>query len=96
MSEQGIVFKIKIFLENFKKSIDKVASNMYNSSKQQGGEIIENKSRAGYFRKRRENLKQFNVAVEKDKMTEFEKKLKEQNKTKKAWLEEKIDEEIKK
>lgn len=29
-------------------------------------------------------------------MTEFEKKLKEQNKTKKAWLEEKIDEEIKK
>lgn len=58
--------------------------------------IIENKSRADYFRKRRETTKQFNVAIDKNKMELFEKKLMATNKTKKTWLEEKIDEELKK
>lgn len=58
--------------------------------------IIENKSRADYFRKRRETTKQFNVAIDKNKMEQFEKKLMATNKTKKTWLEEKIDEELKK
>lgn len=58
--------------------------------------IIENKSRADYFRKRRETTKQFNVAVDRNKMEQFEKKLEIVSKTKKTWLEEKIDEELKK
>lgn len=43
---------------------------------------------------RREGKKQFNVLVDKNKFELFEKKLLEKNKTKKEWLEEKIDEEI--
>lgn len=54
------------------------------------------KSRADYFKKRRENYKQFNVAVDKSKMELFEKKLSEKGKTKVEWLNEKIDNEIKK
>lgn len=53
------------------------------------------KSRAAYFRKRREKEKQFNVAVDKKKMEVFEKILKEKGLTKVKWLNEKIDEEIK-
>ena len=55
--------------------------------------IVDN-SRADYFRKRRENTKPFYVEVETKKMEQFEKKL--DNKTKKEWLNEKIDEELKK
>lgn len=57
--------------------------------------IAEN-SRAEYFRERRKVMKQFNVMLKKEKIEEFEKVLKEQNKTKVEWLSEKIDEELSK
>lgn len=44
---------------------------------------------------RREGKKQFNVLVDEKRFELFEKKLIEKNKTKKEWLDEKIDEEIK-
>ena len=59
-------------------------------------EDIENKSRANYFKERRKNTKSFYVEIETDKMEKLENKLDEQSKTKKDWLSEKIDEEIKK
>ena len=45
---------------------------------------------------RREKQKTFSVAVEKEKMLKFEQRLHEQKKTKSEWLNEKIDEELKK
>lgn len=45
---------------------------------------------------RREKQKTFSVAVEKEKMLKFEPRLSEQKKTKSEWLNEKIDEELKK
>ena len=45
---------------------------------------------------RREKQKTFSVAVEKEKMLKFERRLSEQKKTKSEWLNEKIDEELKK
>ena len=53
------------------------------------------KSRADYFKKRRESRKAFNVLLDKTKLDEFEKKLDRINKTKSEWLNEKIDEELK-
>ena len=58
--------------------------------------IIADKSRADYFRQRRESRKSFNVLLEKTKAEKFEQKLKELKKTKAEWLNEKIDEELKK
>lgn len=52
------------------------------------------KSRAEYFRERRKTMKQFNVMLKKEKVEALERKLKEQNKTKASWLEEKVDEEL--
>ena len=57
---------------------------------------IAEKSRADYFRERRENRKSFNVLLDKEKAERFEEKLKEMDKTKAQWLNEKIDEELKK
>ncbi len=57
---------------------------------------IIDKSRADYFRERRNNFKAFHVEVEKNKMEKFEQQLRLKNKTKKEWLDEKIDEELKK
>lgn len=54
---------------------------------------IEKKSRAEYFRKRREFLKAFNVLIPNKEYDFIDKKLKEQNKTKTKWLLEKIEEE---
>ncbi len=54
------------------------------------------KSRADYFKKRRENLKHFNVVLPKELVESIEKRLYELGKTKTAWLIEKIDEELKK
>ena len=45
---------------------------------------------------RRETKKTFSVSVDKKKMLKFEQKLSEQQKTKSEWLNEKIDEELKK
>ena len=57
--------------------------------------IIAENSRADYFRQRRENRKSFSVLLEKEKAEKFEQKLRELNKTKAEWLNEKIDEELK-
>lgn len=57
---------------------------------------IAEKSRADYMKARREKQKTFSVAVEKEKMLKFEQRLSEQKKTKSEWLNEKIDEELKK
>ena len=55
---------------------------------------MQDESRADYFKKRRETIGQFSVSVHKDKLEALDEKLKEKNKTKTAWLNEKIDEEI--
>lgn len=57
---------------------------------------IAEKSRADYMKARREKQKTFSVAVDKEKMLKFEQKLSEQKKTKSEWLNEKIDDELKK
>ena len=57
---------------------------------------VAEKSRAGYFKERRKTTKAFYVEIEKEKMEEFEKRLKNNDTTKKQWLNERIDEELKK
>ena len=57
--------------------------------------IIAEKSRADYFKKRREERKGFAVLLPKDKVIDFEKWLIEHDETKTSWLEKKIDEELK-
>ena len=70
---------------------------MYNSSALQSEVIIiADNSRADYFRQRRENRKSFSVLLEREKAEKFEQKLRELNKTNAEWLNEKIDEELKK
>lgn len=54
------------------------------------------KSRADYMKQRREGKKSFNVLIDKDKFEKLEHKLQEEKKTKKQWLEEKIDNDVKK
>lgn len=54
------------------------------------------KSRANYFKERRKSTKAFYVEIEKEKMEKFEDNLNSKNKSKKEWLNEKIDEELKK
>lgn len=53
-------------------------------------------SRADYFKERRKTRKDFGVLIDREKLERFEKKLKSQNVTKTAWLNEKINEELKK
>ena len=48
------------------------------------------------MKKRREGRKTFSALIDKEKAENLEKKLKEENKSKTSWLEEKIDEELKK
>ena len=48
------------------------------------------------MKSRREGKKNFSVLVDRQKAEAIEDKLKTENKTKSAWLEEKIDEELKK
>lgn len=55
---------------------------------------VAEKSRADYFKKRRENVKAFYVEIDKDKLVAFEKKLEAESKSKKEWLVEKINEEL--
>ena len=52
------------------------------------------KSRADYFRQRRETRKHFSVLIDRRKAEAIEQKLAEEGKTKTAWLEDKIDEEL--
>lgn len=51
-------------------------------------------SRAEYMKDRRANFKAFHVEVEKERMKCLEDRLDQQGKTKKQWLDEKIDEEL--
>ena len=51
-------------------------------------------SRAEYMKDRRANFKAFHVEVEKERMRRLEDRLDQQGKTKKQWLDEKIDEEL--
>lgn len=52
------------------------------------------KSRAEYFKERRKSTKAFYVEVESEKMEKLEAKLSDEKKTKKEWLNQKIDEEV--
>ena len=52
------------------------------------------KSRAEYYRKRRETIGQFSVPMSREKLKALTEKLKERNKTKTQWLNEKVDEEL--
>lgn len=56
--------------------------------------LIAEKSRAEYFKKRREVQKTFSVVLDREKMEKFEAKLQEKDTTKTKWLNEKIDEEL--
>lgn len=56
---------------------------------------VANNSRADYFRERRKDRKAFNVLLEREKAESFEEYLNANNKTKSEWLNEKIDEELK-
>ena len=58
---------------------------------------VADKSRADYFRERRKQkeTKAFYVEVDKKKLENLEGKLSKERKTKKEWLYEKIDEELK-
>lgn len=58
--------------------------------------MIAQRSRAGYMKSRRENLRTFSAEVSKEKMEALEKKLSQKNLSKKEWLDSKIDEEISK
>lgn len=56
--------------------------------------MVAKNSRADYFKERRKTIGQFSVSVPREKLDALEEKLKEKGKTKTAWLNEKIDEEI--
>lgn len=56
--------------------------------------MLKNESMAAYFRERRKTIGQFNVPISRAKLNLFSEHLKEKNKTKTAWLNEKIDEEL--
>ncbi len=70
--------------------------NLYQATRKEVRTVAENKSRADYFKERRKTSKAFYVEIERGKMEAFEEKLLNNKKTKKEWLNEKIDEELKK
>jgi len=49
-----------------------------------------------YYRKRRETIGQFSVSIPREKLKALTEKLNAQGKTKTQWLNEKIDEELRK
>lgn len=51
-------------------------------------------SRAEYMKERRKTIGQFSVSVPREKLDALDAKLKEAQKTKTQWLNEKIDEEL--
>ncbi len=57
---------------------------------------VAQKSRADYFKERRKekDTKAFYVEVKRDMLEKLENKLSQKNKTKKEWLNEKINEEL--
>ncbi len=56
---------------------------------------VTSKSRADYFRERRKKTSAFYAEVDTEKLGKLEEKLTEKRKSKKQWLDEKIDEELK-
>ena len=56
----------------------------------------DSKKQVRLFQRKKKRKKAFHVEVEKDTMEAFEKELAKQNKTKKEWLDQKINEELKK
>lgn len=66
------------------------------SSYKKGVRTVANKSRADYFRERRKekDTKAFYVEVNREKLEKLEDKLSQESRTKKEWLNEKIDEEL--
>jgi hypothetical protein len=58
--------------------------------------LISPKSRAEYMKNRRKGTKAFYVEIDAEKAEKLETHLKEVNKTKKQWLNDKIDEELSK
>jgi predicted HicB family RNase H-like nuclease len=61
-----------------------------------GKHLSERKSRADYFKQRRETRKNFSVLISKERMEMLEKRLAQQGKSKTQWVKEKIDEELSK
>ena len=51
-------------------------------------------SNAEYYRERRKTIGQFSVPISREKLNALTEKLKEKQKTKTQWLNEKIDEEL--
>lgn len=56
--------------------------------------MLQDKSRADYFKERRKTIGQFSVSVKREKLNSLDEKLKAKGQTKTEWLNEKIDEEI--
>ena len=67
---------------------------LYQATRKEVRTVAE-KSRADYFKERRKTSKAFYVEIEREKMEAFEKRLSDNKVTKKEWLNEKIDEELK-
>lgn len=67
---------------------------VYVSRYRREAEKVADKSRAEYFKKRRESKKTFSVVLDKDRLESLEEKLSQQNITKTEWLNRKIDEEL--
>ena len=55
---------------------------------------MQKKTNSEYFKERRKTIGQFNVPVSREKLNALTEKLKEKGKSKTAWLNEKIDEEL--
>ncbi len=58
--------------------------------------MLQDQSRADYFKERRKTIGQFSVSVKREKLKALDERLKEKGQTKTEWLNEKIDEEISK
>lgn len=56
--------------------------------------MVSPESRAKYFKERRAKYKSFTVEVEREKMEQFEQRLKDRCTSKAEWLNQKIDEEL--
>lgn len=56
--------------------------------------MVAKRNTSDYFKERRKTIGQFSVSVKREKLELLDKVLKKQGKTKTAWLNEKIDEEI--
>lgn len=80
---------------SFDFSLDFVANTIYfDVSHMRRCLLVAEKSRAEYYRKRRESRKQFMVLLDKELLERFDRKIKAEGKTRAEWLREKIAEEL--